>query len=227
MEQNFQPSEEQQNNIIRFDEPAATPASGVSQQHIYRATSSKKANRLAVNIFEWLDVVIASIIAVVLIFTFVFRIAAIDGDSMKNTLFDKERVIISNLFYEPKQGDIVVISRNTDNSTTEEDQQKPIIKRVIATAGQTVDIDFTTGNVTVDGVVLHEEYIREPTHRQFDIEFPVRVPENCIFVMGDNRNESLDSRSSQIGQNGMIDKKYVLGHAVFRIFPFNRIGTLK
>lgn len=227
MEQNFQPSEEQQNNVIRFDEPAATPACDVSQQHIYRATSSKKANRLAVNIFEWLDVVIASIIAVVLIFTFVFRIAAIDGDSMKNTLFDKERVIISNLFYEPKQGDIVVISRNTDNSTTEEDQQKPIIKRVIATAGQTVDIDFTTGNVTVDGVVLHEEYIREPTHRQFDIEFPVRVPENCIFVMGDNRNESLDSRSSQIGQNGMIDKKYVLGHAVFRIFPFNRIGTLK
>lgn len=226
MEQNFRPSEDRKNNVIRFDEPVADSALK-TKQHIYRAVSSKKEHRLAASIFEWLDIIVASIIAVVLIFTFVFRIAAIDGDSMKNTLFNKERVIISNLFYEPKQGDIVVISRNTDNSTTEGDQQKPIIKRVIATAGQTVDIDFTTGNVTVDGVVLYEEYIRELTHRQFDIEFPVRVPENCIFVMGDNRNESLDSRSSQIGQNGMIHKKYVLGHAVFRIFPFNRIGTLK
>lgn len=230
MQQNNLP--DSQNEVFRFDDPVIPQNSPVPtpqprpQQHVYRASKAKKASRAAGSIYEWLDVVIASVIAVVVIFTFVFRIAAIDGDSMKNTLFDKERVIISDLFYTPKQGDIVVISRNTDNSAIENDAQKPIIKRVIATAGQTVDIDFAAGTVTVDGKVLQESYIREATHRQFDIEFPVRVPENCIFVMGDNRNESLDSRSSQIGENGMINTKYVLGHAVFRIYPFNRVGPL-
>lgn len=218
----------EEDNRICFDAPVSGPSD--PNGHIYRAKQPEKPGNLPrqfiANLFEWLDIVIASVIAVVLIFTFVFRIAAIDGDSMKNTLFEDERVIITNLFYEPKPGDIVVVSRNTDNTAVKEQAEKPIIKRVIATAGQTVDIDFVAGTVTVDGVVLQEPYIREPTHRQFDIEFPVRVPENCIFVMGDNRNESLDSRSSQIGDSGMIDKKYVLGHAIFRVFPFNRIGRL-
>lgn len=178
-------------------------------------------------VFEWLDVVVASIIAVVIIFTFVFRIVAIDGPSMMNTLLDGERVIISNLFYEPKRGDIVVISRNTDNSTEVGSYDEPIIKRIIATEGELVDIDFEAGIVYVDGVALEEEYTLEPTYRSFDITFPVRVKDDCVFVLGDNRNDSMDSRSSQIGENGMIHEKYILGHAICRVFPLNKIGRLK
>ncbi len=178
-------------------------------------------------VFEWLDVVVASIIAVVIIFTFVFRIVAIDGPSMMNTLLDGERVIISNLFYEPKRGDIVVISRNTDNSSEVGSYDEPIIKRIIATEGELVDIDFETGVVFVDGVALEEEYTLEPTYRSFDITFPVRVTDDCVFVLGDNRNDSMDSRSSQIGEDGMIHEKYILGHAIYRVFPMNKIGSLK
>lgn len=178
-------------------------------------------------VFEWLDIVVASIIAVVIIFTFVFRIVAIEGPSMMDTLYNGERVVISNLFYQPKRGDIVVISRNTDNSGEVGSYDEPIIKRVIATEGEVVDIDFEKGIVYVDGVALKEDYIREPTYRNFDITFPIRVKENSVFVMGDNRNDSLDSRSSQIGDNGMIDEKYILGHAVLRVFPINKIGRLK
>lgn len=178
-------------------------------------------------VFEWLDIVVASIIAVVIIFTFVFRIVAIEGPSMMDTLYNGERVVISNLFYQPKRGDIVVISRNTDNSGEVGSYDEPIIKRVIATEGEVVDIDFEKGIVYVDGIALKEDYIREPTYRNFDITFPIRVKENSVFVMGDNRNDSLDSRSSQIGDNGMIDEKYILGHAVLRVFPINKIGRLK
>ena len=178
-------------------------------------------------VFEWLDVVVASIIAVVIIFTFVFRIVAIDGPSMMNTLLDGERVIISNLFYEPKRGDIVVISRNNDNSSEVGSYDEPIIKRIIATEGELVDIDFEAGIVYVDGVALDEDYTLEPTYRSFDITFPVRVKEDCVFVLGDNRNDSMDSRSSQIGEDGMIHEKYILGHAICRVFPLNKIGRLQ
>lgn len=193
----------------------------------YRSIVYHPKKRPIREVFEWLDVVVASIIAVVIIFTFVFRIVAIDGPSMMNTLLDGERVIISNLFYEPQRGDIVVISRNTDNSNVIGSYDEPIIKRIIATEGELVDIDFNSGIVYVDGVALNEEYTLSPTYKSFDITFPVRVKENCIFVLGDNRNDSMDSRSSQIGDNGMIDKKYILGKAVLRVFPMNKFGRLK
>lgn len=193
----------------------------------YRSIVYQPRKKPIREMFEWLDVVVASIIAVVIIFTFVFRIVAIDGPSMMNTLLDGERVIISNLFYEPKRGDIVVISRNTDNSNVTGSYDEPIIKRIIATEGELVNIDFNSGVVYVDGVALDEDYTLEPTYRSFDITFPVRVKENCVFVLGDNRNDSMDSRSSQIGDNGMIDEKYILGQAILRVFPLNKIGRLK
>ncbi len=180
------------------------------------------------DVFEWLDVLVTAIISVVIIFSFLFRIATIDGDSMENTLIENQKVVITNLFYTPKVGDIVVISRNTYNDAHNLNQNSmPIIKRVIATEGQMVDIDFTTGIVYVDGKALDEPYTKTPTNVKHDIEFPVIVNEGCIFVLGDNRNESLDSRSSQIGDYGMVDTRYVLGHAVYRIFPFNVVGGLK
>lgn len=178
-------------------------------------------------IFDWLEVLVHAIIAVVICFSFLFRIATIDGPSMENTLVDGERVIITKLFYEPKVGDIVVISRNEKNSIfTASENNAPIIKRIIAMEGQTVDIDFETGIVYVDGVALDEPYTKTPTNRKYDIQFPVTVDEGCVFVLGDNRNESLDSRSSDIGNYGMVDTRYILGHAVFRVFPLNKMGKI-
>lgn len=187
----------------------------------------EKKPDLAKEIFEWLDVLVTAIIAVVVIFSLLFRTATIQGDSMRDTLHSGDKVIISNLAYTPKQGDIVVISRNIDNAVEDVvSGQTPIIKRVIAVGGQTVNIDFERGVVFVDGVELDEPYTRTPTNRKDSVEFPLYVPEGYIFVLGDNRNESLDSRFGQIGEGGLIDTRYVLGHAVLRIFPFNSIGKL-
>lgn len=176
---------------------------------------------------EWLGVVASALIIVVILFGFVFRVAVISGDSMKNTLFGGDVVVITNLNYTPKEGDIVVVSRNAENSPESmREENGPIIKRVIATEFQEVNIDFETGIVYVDNVPLNEPYISTPTVDQYDVKFPVTVPEGCIFVLGDNRGVSLDSRSSRIGEAGMIDTRYVLGHAVYRVFPFNRMGGL-
>ncbi len=178
-------------------------------------------------VFDWLEVLVHAIIAVVICFSFLFRIATIDGPSMENTLHDGERVVITNLFYTPNVGDIVVISRNKENSVyTMNDSNTPIIKRIIALEGQTVDIDFEVGIVYVDGIALDEPYTKTPTNRSSDIEFPVTVDEGCVFVLGDNRNDSLDSRDARIGDYGMVDTRYILGHAVYRIFPFDKIGKL-
>ena len=185
-------------------------------------------------VIEWLEIISTAVIAVVIIFCFIFRVATIDGDSMRDTLYggdalgrNADKVIITNLFYTPKQGDIVVISRNAENSVeSQKVSQGPIIKRVIATEGQMVDIDEVTGVVSVDGQPLKEDYIDGKFTKRGDVELPTVVPQGCIFVLGDNRDVSLDSRSPLIGNNGMIDTRYVLGHAVFRIYPFNKIGRL-
>ena len=176
-------------------------------------------------IFDWLEVLVHAIIVVVICFSFFFRIATIDGQSMENTLFDGEKIIISNMFYEPKVGDIVVISRNKENSIyTMDGTNTPIIKRIIAVEGQMVDIDFEKGIVYVDGVALDEPYAKTPTNVNHGVKFPVIVDEGCVFVLGDNRNDSYDSRSPQIGEYGMIDTRYILGKALFRILPLDKIG---
>ncbi len=189
-------------------------------------TTHQKRPTLAFEMFDWLEVVVTAIIAVVLIFTLVFRVATIKGRSMQNTLFENQKVIITNWLYTPKNGDIVVVSRNIDNSPSVDQAKTPIIKRVIAVSGQTVDIDFTAGVVYVDGVALDEPYTRTPTNLSYDVTFPLYVPDGYVFCLGDNRNDSLDSRSSMIGENGLIDTRYILGHADWRIFPFDQIGKI-
>ena len=121
------------------------------------------------------------------------------------------------MLYTPKTGDVVVISHG-------EIYQEPIVKRVIATEGQTLDINFQTGTVTVDGKVLDEPYIKNLTTRQGDGVIPSVIPKGYIFVMGDNRNRSLDSRSREVG---LIDKNNVLGKVQCIIYPFSRIGGVR
>lgn len=185
-----------------------------------------KKSKAKLEIFEWLEIIVVAIAVVIILFTLVFKIITISGDSMLNTLHNGEKILISNLFYEPERGDIVVISRNTDNSTKLTSQETCIIKRIIATEGQVVDINFKTGIVSVDGVDLSEDYTFTKTNVKGDVEFPVIVPEGHVFVLGDNRNDSSDSRFSTLGDNGMVDERNILGRAVVRILPFDKFGVL-
>ena len=171
------------------------------------------------------------LLAVILIlFLLVFRVIVVSGSSMYQTLLNGDYLLLlSNVFYqEPEQGDIVVISKESF------DNGKPIVKRVIATEGQEVDIDFDAGIVYVDGIALEEDYIYTLTTVEEGTQFPLTVNEDCIFVLGDNRGVSLDSRNPSIGQ---VDNREVLGRAIFLMYPgdhygrdvrdFDRIGAIK
>lgn len=187
--------------------------------------NQKKEHSVFDELFDWFDAIIAAVVIVVIIFTFVFRVVGIKGSSMEKTLIENDKVVITNMSYTPKKGDIVVISRNYSNDNTGTGNfDEPIIKRVIATEGQWVDIDFDNGIVYVDGEEIKEPYINMPTTVKHDVDFPLQVTKGHIFVMGDNRDVSNDSRSSEIG---LVDTRYVLGKAVYRIFPFSKIGGLK
>ena len=167
---------------------------------------------------------------VMILFLIFFRIIVVSGPSMKMTLLDGDYLLlISNLFYrEPEKGDVVVVSKQ------DYDNGKPIVKRVIATEGQIVDMDFANGIVYVDGLPLEEDYINTPTNLDEGSVFPQIVEEDHVFVMGDNRNYSKDSRSLEIGQ---VDKREVLGKVALLMVPgtdhgaeardVHRIGTVK
>lgn len=175
----------------------------------------KSSLKEAVEYAESLAVVF---VVMLMIFTFIARPATVDGDSMLPTLQNGERLIISNLFYEPTAGDIVVLCGEADL-----EEGKNLIKRIIATEGQTIDIDFDAGEVYVDGQLLNEPYILEPTYLDEGTEFPLTVPEGEIFVMGDNRNGSRDSRSLTVGT---VKEEYIVGRVLFRFFPFDRFGKI-
>ncbi len=159
--------------------------------------------------YDFVDSVKGAIIAVFLVFALMFRAIGVDGDSMVPTLSDGDWVAVTGITLEVERGDIVVVTQPWERNV-------PIIKRVIAVGGDTVDINFETHEVFVNGMRIYEPYIAEPTRVSYDVQFPLTVEEGKIFVMGDNRNVSLDSRSSKIG---LIDERYVLGKAVARIYP--------
>ena len=178
--------------------------------------------------YEWVQALVCSVLAVVVLFTFVARLIGVDGHSMLPTLQDGDRMLVLNsvLYHDYKYGDVVVLRKDTF-------LKDPIVKRVIATAGQTVDIDFDSGTVYVEGEPLQEDYINELTFLEEGTKFPLTVPDGHIFVMGDNRNRSSDSRDSNLGT---VDTRYVIGRAVVVAFPgpdeetlkrdFHRIGVI-
>lgn len=177
----------------------------------------------------YLHDVIYLLTVILIVFLLIFRVIVVSGSSMRSTLVDGDYLLLfGNLLYgDPEYGDIVVISKESF------DDGKPLVKRVIAAQGQIVDIDFDSGIVFVDGQALDEPYINTPTNLPEGVSFPLLVEDNCYFVMGDNRNNSRDSRSPEIGQ---IDRREILGKAFFLMFPgtdkntvsrdLNRMGGL-
>lgn len=170
-------------------------------------------------IYDIVETLAITTAIIFLIFTFIVRVAIVDGDSMEKTLSNADVLLISDLAFEPEYGDIVVFQQIHGYYG-----DKPLVKRVIATEGQTIDIDFFTWTVTVDGVEIDEEayrYLDTSKKVLSDYEYPLTIPENHVFVMGDNRNGSSDSRDDRVG---VVDERFISGRVLFRVFPLTEIS---
>ena len=200
------------------------------QQNLEQDNKDKSASlERSKNILSYLHDLVFGLAVILLIFMFVFRILVVSGPSMERTLVNGDcLILVSNILYNnPQYGDIVVASKSSFK------EGEPIIKRVIATEGQKVDIDFEKGIVYVDDVALDEPYTKTPTNLYEGANFPQVVEKGHVFLLGDNRNDSNDSRSITIGQ---VDRREILGKVLFLVLPgadkstgkrdFNRIGVL-
>lgn len=183
--------------------------------------TKKEKNPLINTVFDIVSIVATAVIAVGICFSFLFRTIQVSGDSMLPTLENGEQIILQSVYNEPKNGDIVVTAQPNESPVIED----VLIKRIIATEGQTVSLELNPNgryyDVYVDGVKLDEPYISEPVIRLLDYREPVTVPEGYVYVMGDNRNGSTDSRDDRIG---MIREEYIMGKAVFRTAPFGALN---
>lgn len=169
------------------------------------------------SVFEWIEDFIIAVVFVSILFTFVISTKSVLGISMEPNYIDGDRVITISRHLGIEQGDSVIIVNVLED---------PIIKRVIATAGQTIDIDDESGSVIVDGEILDNSQFGVENGITFSgsLELPATVPNGCVFVLGDNREASKDSRFSDVG---MVDIRNVYGKVIFRIMPFDRFGTVK
>lgn len=181
------------------------------------ASENKKTKSLSKTVLEWAEELVIAVVIIAVAFTFLFRVITVTGTSMVPNYNDGDRVLVMGGALGVKQGDVVVITNVLD---------EPIIKRVIATEGQTVDFDYENKSVLVDGQTVDETKfglkngITDLPYTSFELlEFPQKVPEGCVFVLGDNRSVSEDSRYQIVG---MVDKRNILGRAVFHLFPFGK-----
>ncbi len=183
------------------------------------------------NAMDWAGSLVYAVLAMIVLNLFAFRSITVDGESMNNTLQDQDRVIATNFFYTPARGDIVVIQADRVQNYVTYKYGEPIIKRVIALAGDTIKFDFDKGEVYLkkagesDFELLEEDYIAAPTLNSLDRHTGEEhtVPEGCVFVMGDNRNRSLDSRSLIVGD---VDTDLIMGKAFVRLFPIDQFTLL-
>jgi signal peptidase I len=188
----------------------------MEEHNIPAETPAPRQGGARAEIYDWVQCVVYALVACILVFVFGFRTIDVVGQSMEPTLEAGDKLIVTNLFYTPKYGDIVILRKASF-------MQSAVVKRVIATEGQTIDIDFEAGVVYVDDVALDEPYIAAKTTRPLDFDGKQTVPEGCVFVMGDNRNKSTDSRSDSLG---MVDTRYIIGHEIIRIFPLDKFGLV-
>ena len=191
-----------------------------------QSQEEEQPRRKGSDLFEWLQLLMGCVLVAVVLFNCFARLTRVDGNSMNNTLKDGEMMLIWSLGYQPQQGDIVVLNK-TDQVTDQLLHSKAIVKRVIATGGQTVDIDYSTGTVYVDGEPLDEPYIKEEMYlpanpMMYNTHW--EIPEGSVFVMGDNRNASTDSRDARLG---CVDERYIMGRVYFTLFPVKNIGVVK
>ena len=177
------------------------------------------AERARRELYDWVESLMVALIFCVILFSFVLRLINVSGPSMNPTLYEGNKMLVSDLFYKPKAGDIVVF-KNVDSNK----EEKALVKRVVATEGQEVNIDFEHGLVYVDGQPLEEDYVAEPIHNKLDFIGPKTVPEGCVFVLGDNRNSSRDSRASSIG---MVDERLIIGKVYAVVYPLDSIQWVK
>ncbi len=174
--------------------------------------------QLRLDLYDWIQSLMVALVICVALFIFAVRVIDVSGSSMVPTLHDGDKMIVSNLFYKPEYGDIVVFK------TDSYDPDRALVKRVIATEGQEISLDFDRGVVYINGSPIEEDYIAELTTTKLDFIGPQTVPEGCVFVMGDNRNASTDSRKKEIG---MVDERMILGRAYYVAFPISDIGPIQ
>lgn len=193
----------------------------------------KAAAKREQGLYAWCQTVLESVVAALLLLIFVFNVSTVIGSSMEPTMSEQDRVIITSLFYSPDYGDVVALwAKNLPNRATGE-KGEMIVKRIIGLEGDVIDIDPLSGTVYRNGEALKEDYIMEniSPDNLGNAEYPLVVDKGCVFVLGDNRNHSTDSRYTDDGSSefyvGCIDKRYIAGKVVFRVFPLNRIGVVE
>ena len=192
-------AEENKEGISGLEETETAPEAG--------------ANPVETSIYTWVQALVTAVVAVVLLFTFGVRLISVNGPSMQDTLYTGDELLILNSLYcDFKAGDVVVI--NDYNAT--EPLNEMLVKRIVAVGGQTVDVDFIAGIVYVDGQPLDEPYIKEPTYTPEGLDFPITLAEDEVFVMGDNRNRSSDSRDYRLGP---VKTGYLQGKVLLLLIP--------
>lgn len=184
-------------------------------------TTPKQNQPFYAGVLEWIETIIIAFVIVSVVFTFAVRVITVDGGSMEPNYYDGDRVLVTSLAGEAERGDVVIIVHALDDT---------IIKRVVATEGQVVDFDNELGELLVDGAVVTGDVYGTRngitfTREYLDdiLDFPQTVPEGCVFVLGDNRDNSTDSRKVSVG---MVDRRNILGKVVFNLYPLSKLGPV-
>ncbi len=202
-----------------------TDNAGLDEEEFFEEEPKSMDDKILDTVLEWLETIVIAVFAMILIMSFVIKIINVKGPSMEQTLYDGDKLILFSFMYDTKPGDIIVVNSEALNET--------IIKRAIAVGGQTVEICYKDGSVKVDGVRLDEAYVSEnmvdtgnfskDVYNAETDSYVYTVPEGSVFVMGDNRNHSADSRMI-----GTVSEEEVIGKVVFRFFSSNgKIGTVR